>query len=181
MDHELGAIDQAQCVIFDFDGTLFHLDCNWEQARIELSEAFPTIKFQSIRMGLNQVDTELGPEALRKAYGILQRVEGEGTARPIEQNLDMLRACIDQGKQVGVFTANCYETVRFWLHEYHLDNQVSVIISGDASPRRKPDPSGLLIAMDELGAHRSETLYVADGDREEQTAAQIGVKCLRVA
>lgn len=168
-------IDQAKCVIFDFDGTLFKLNCDWAGMKEALSKQFPTCDFYSLLDGLNQVQHELGAEALSQAYATIEGFEIRGTTEPIAPHIAELRQCVAQGKAVGIFSANCYETVKRALDSIGLREQVSVIVTGDGCPCRKPDPAGLLIAMDELGYGPQDTLYVADGAREQVTANSIGV------
>lgn len=181
MQTTMGTLDQAKCIIFDFDGTLFRLSCDWEGMRSALSAQFSTCSFKSITQGLNQVEAEFGPEALRLAYQTIAKFEGQGGLVPLQDQIELLRNLANQGKQIGIFSANCYDTVKRGLSSAGLDPIVKVIISGDASPSRKPDPAGLLIAMDELGVRPSETCYIADGEREGHTASQIGVAFINVA
>ena len=175
----MGNFTQAECLVFDFDGTLFNLDCDWQGMKNALGNSYPTINFKSLIGGLTQIETELGPQELAKAYSIVEAFEADGNLSPIQAQINILREALSEGKPIAIFTSNCYATVKKALESIGVD--VPIIVSGDSCPVRKPDPAGLLIALDELGAKTHQALYIADGDQEEQTAARVGVQFQRAA
>ena len=55
-----------------------------------------------------------------------------------------------------------------------------VIIGGEDVAKHKPDPTGLLTAIERLGSEPTSTLYVGDSVTDAQTAKRAGVPFLAI-
>ena len=66
------------------------------------------------------------------------------------------------------------------LAEHDLEDVFDVVIGRESVTYRKPDPEGLLRAIDLLLARPEEALYIADGTNEVDTAAEAGVPFFQV-
>ena len=56
-----------------------------------------------------------------------------------------------------------------------LSHLFDIIIGGEDVEREKPDPTGLSVAVDRLGAPADSTLYVGDSVTDAETAKRAGV------
>lgn len=86
--------------------------------------------------------------------------------------LDRLRSA---GILLGLCTNKPIEPTRRILDHFGLTPFFAVIIGGDSLPVRKPDPTPLLYAADQLGIERTHTTLVGDSEVDAGAAANAGV------
>ena len=77
--------------------------------------------------------------------------------------------------KIGIVTTKFHYRIEAILNKFGVYEFVDVIVGGEDVTREKPDPEGLLNAIDALGADKNETLYVGDSLVDAQTAANAGV------
>ncbi len=61
------------------------------------------------------------------------------------------------------------------LIEDYFGSSISVAVGADQNTPKKPDPSGVLKAMAQLGSVREQTIYIGDSDVDVLTAKNAGV------
>ena len=114
------------------------------------------------------------PEHLWDAVGI-RWAEEMATARPraLPWARPALRRLRASGVRLGLVTASTRGVVEPNLTRLNLADAFEVIRYSDDVERSKPHPDALLEALDELGVHAAETVYVGDTtvDLEMATAA----------
>lgn len=89
--------------------------------------------------------------------------------------LDLLRALRERGIRVGVVSSKRTQVLREVMANNGALEYVELIIGSDAVSRHKPDPEGLLEAMERFGVRAEETLYCGDTLIDAQTAQRAGV------
>ena len=77
--------------------------------------------------------------------------------------------------KIGIVTTKFHYRIEAILKKFGVSEYVDVIVGGEDVTREKPDPEGLLKAIDALGVRKSETLYVGDSIVDARTAANAGV------
>lgn len=87
---------------------------------------------------------------------------------------DILRE-LHKTHKIGIVTTKFHYRIEAILKKFGVCELVDVIIGGEDVSREKPDPEGLLKAVDALGARKSETLYVGDSLVDARTAMDAGV------
>lgn len=87
-----------------------------------------------------------------------------------------LAAFAKAGCRMGVVTNKAEDLSRAALRDLGLDRYFDVVIGGDSLPSKKPDPTGLLQAIEGLGATRATALYVGDSEVDAETAANADVR-----
>jgi phosphoglycolate phosphatase len=115
------------------------------------------------------VPTDLSPRALElylKYYG-----EVNGThARVydgVRQGLDQFAA---MGWKLACVTNKPTEYAKALLTTLGLGHYFSLVLGGDATARKKPDPMPLLVACERLGVSTQRTLMVGDSSNDAQAA-----------
>lgn len=89
--------------------------------------------------------------------------------------MELLSALHQHGVKLGVVSSKRTEVIQEILaHNAALDF-FDLIIGSDAVSRHKPDPEGLLRAMEQLGVAREDLLYCGDTLIDANTAAGAGV------
>ncbi len=74
-----------------------------------------------------------------------------------------------RGIKLAVCTGASKEIAEYTLTQSGLSQYFPTIVTGDDVNKPKPDPEGLRIAMERIGAHSDQTIYV--GDHPDDIAA----------
>jgi phosphoglycolate phosphatase len=176
----LEAIAGARCVIFDLDGTLVRLNVDWDALRNEVSQAFPEVDCTSLREAAAQIEAKHGRSGIECLQKMICDHENRRESTPIYWTQGLLRACAQEGKSIGVFTANMRHTACRALARYELDTLVDAMIAADDVRNRKPDPEGLIRILQTLDVSPQDAVYIADGPWELDTGNAAGVTTVRV-
>ena len=75
---------------------------------------------------------------------------------------ELLRALKAQGCQVAIVSTKRGDTIEIILERLGAADAVDLVIGSADVKRHKPDPEGLLAAMDRLGVAPEETLFCGD-------------------
>ncbi|MGQ0617655.1 MAG: HAD-IA family hydrolase [Acidimicrobiia bacterium] len=103
-------------------------------------------------------------------------------ARPIGTAVQDLRA-LKARFRLGAVTDTSVMTaadVRAALTPSGLDDLLEVVVTSVDVGTAKPDPGGVLAALDRLGATPAEALFVGDADVDADAAQRAGVAFARV-
>ena len=87
----------------------------------------------------------------------------------------LLKALRSQGLRMGVVTTKFRYRILQILGKYGLTDSVDCIIGAEDVKEEKPDPEGLLLAIERLGVRKEETLYVGDSAVDAAAAERAGV------
>lgn len=164
---------EYDAIVYDLDGTLVHLDVDWETCEQTLRD-----HFEEASIGMLDGDAwEIlaAAEAINRgdeAAEIIARYERDGATRA--SRLPTAAEVSEQSVPVGVCSLNCEAACREALSQVDLEEGVSVVIGRDSHETRKPDPGPLLAAVDALGATPDRTLFVGDSPSDRTTAERAG-------
>jgi HAD superfamily hydrolase (TIGR01662 family) len=78
----------------------------------------------------------------------------------------------ENGIKTGIISNAYQEEIREILEIVGLDPEFDVIVGGDTIKKVKPDPGVFQYAMETLGIHPGEALYVGDEVERDYTAAE---------
>jgi len=184
---------EVQGILFDFDGTLAHLN----------------IDFQCIREAVKSVGIEMGvpPSFLEKRY-ILEAIDEAAAKLRIERPvvadvfIDAASAAITDVEvraaahshllpgvielfeglrarriAVGIVTRNCRQAVEIIMGESLAPDSIR---TRDDVDRVKPDPSHLLIAASDLGLSTDRVWMVGDHPTDMVAGNNAGMRCVGV-
>ncbi|SFQ44725.1 haloacid dehalogenase superfamily, subfamily IA, variant 3 with third motif having DD or ED/haloacid dehalogenase superfamily, subfamily IA, variant 1 with third motif having Dx(3-4)D or Dx(3-4)E [Amycolatopsis arida] len=157
-------------VVFDFDGTLFHLPVDWAALR-----------------------HDLGIDERARIGDLLQRAMDEGDTATLAVVDEHERAAARAGEftpgspdclaalrercRVAVLTRNTRDAVRIALGR-HADD---LLVVGREDVRRlKPDPEGLHAVLARFGAEPGEAALVGDTHHDVRAAAAAGARSVVV-
>lgn len=184
-----------EAVIFDYDGTLVHLNIDFGAMRRDVEEALEAhgIKLEDLKglyilemideaSGRISKESRLeGSAFYRKSHEIVTQHElaatKEGKILPgVVQMLELLRK---RGVKVGVITRNCDKAVKMVFP--HLERLCDVYIPRDRVSRVKPHPDHLGLALERLGVENAvrclmvgdHVLDVEGGKRMEMKTAGV--------
>lgn len=77
--------------------------------------------------------------------------------------------------KIGIVTTKFHYRIEAILKKFGVFEFADVIVGGEDVTCEKPDPEGLLKAIDAFGVRKNEALYVGDSLVDAQTAANAGV------
>jgi phosphoglycolate phosphatase len=175
-------------ILFDFDGTLIdswpairnayqaglsHLQPGADQSHIEVlrsdnreyTEAIKYVfKIREKNPHFEQVVSDIYMKDLSDKTDIFPGVE------KVISSLD------NTGKSWGIVTTKKRAFVEDILSKKPIFNKCRTLICGDDVQNRKPDPEGLLLACQKIGAPPAQTLYVGDLESDINAAQRGGLK-----
>ena len=88
---------------------------------------------------------------------------------------ELLRGLKDRGVKTAIVSTKRGDTIQFILERLGLDDTVDMVGSADVK-RHKPDPEGLLFALDRLGVEPGETLFCGDTVLDAGAAKNAGTR-----
>ncbi len=175
--------------LFDLDGTLLDTAPDFYRIICELAELYqqPTPRYHEIR----QVASNGGRAMLKQAFGdqfsrneeswlneFLTRYREnpvkDGTLfEGFKEALEWLET---QQIPWGVVTNKPRSMTDKVLEQLGLTERCSVSICPDEVKLAKPDPEGILLAIDKISASTAQTLYFGDHVRDIEAGRRAGVK-----
>src|SRR5205807_5253894 len=76
--------------------------------------------------------------------------------------IELLRRLDGEGRQLGVVSAKRHDIVQLAFDALGFGETMDVVVGSDESPRGKPHPDQILLALERLGADPGATAYVGD-------------------
>ena len=175
-----------QSVIFDFDYTLADssegvIECaNYALGRLGLPEATDDAIRRTIGLSLPDTLTALagdeyagyGDEFMRIFLDMAEKMMPDATAL-----LDFVPSLVDtllgHGITLGIVSSGRRWRISRVLRREGLDGQFKVIVGVEDVETPKPDPTGLLRAVDALDTPKERCLYVGDSVTDAETARSL--------
>ena len=179
-------MNKYKLVLFDLDGTLIDTD-----KLIFMSYKHVLNKYRSdYKVSFDEMIDFLGPTLMDtfkvyfpnmdhdeiieeyRAYNVSHHRKFVNAYSGAEKTLKELR---ELGIRVGIVTSKRKDVADFGLQEFNLDKYCELLIDCNAVSKYKPDPEGIIKAMNYFNVSPEETLMV--GDSKSDMLAGINAKC----
>ncbi len=164
-------------IVFDLDGTLVDSRADLSASANHLRAAWSLPPLSEEEIG------RLIGHGLGKLVRGLLSIED---AREVERGMDVFRRhyrehCLDRtrlyegvietlaaldGRALAVVTNKPKSFTDQILFGLGIAARFGLVLGADSTPKRKPDPMPILVAMERLGATSAETLVVGDSDTD---------------
>lgn len=183
-------MSKYKLVLFDLDGTLIDTD-----KLIFMSYKHVLNKYRSdYKVSFDEMIDFLGPTLMDtfkvyfpgmdhdeiieeyREYNVSHHRKFVNAFKGAELTLKTLR---ELGIHVGVVTSKRKDVADFGLQEFSLDKYCELLIDCNAVTKYKPDPEGIIKAMNHFNVLPSETIMV--GDSKSDMLAGINAKCDTIA
>jgi HAD superfamily hydrolase (TIGR01549 family) len=167
----LGVLDNVRAVLFDLDGTLVHTRIDFpgmkrrileEVARVGLDpERYRTLDILAIVSAVSELLPDPSDFQRRTEDALISiELDACDDAEEAEGAADTLRWLLDCGVRVGIVTRNSPQAVARVLESFHLPHEV--LLTRADTPRVKPDPVHLELALFQLGVDPAHSVMVGD-------------------
>lgn len=175
-----------RCVLFDLDGTLIQSPIDFGRMRSliiteverDLGEALPDAEGRDLLALIEETAARSRqPELFRsRCEDLLLEVERDASkeAREVEGAGALLEVLAERGLAVGIVTRNSPHIVRPLLRQFPLRHRV--LLTRADTPRVKPDPIHLRLALDYLGEEPGASLMVGDHIMDVQAGRAAGMR-----
>lgn len=112
---------------------------------------------------------------LRAEYAAVCRPQMAAHTHFYPAALVLLEALHNKGVRLAIVSTKMASVIRQTLRTYRVEDWFDTVIGVDEVPVHKPDPTGLRMAMLQLGTSPEETVYFGDNVIDAQTAQRAGV------
>lgn len=177
---------KVDAVIFDLDGTLADTIpltvYSLKKAVLELSEIeysdeeilkeFGPIDTEIIKKLLHYKQDDVAPDVYIKHF----ERNFNDFVKPIEGIDNLLKFIRSSGIKLGLFTGRSRRAAEIIIEKLGFTGSFDVLIPGDDTKKPKPDPEGILMALDLLSAAKETSFYVGDFDVDIMASKAAGVK-----
>ncbi len=183
----------VRVVVFDLDGTLIDSapDIHAAANRLMAELSLPTFDLRTITSYVGNGIPKLVERCLAATGDAGRAIELDHAiarfksfyaeepalrTRPYPGAVEALAALTDAGCRLGIVTNKSEDLSRAALADLGLAHHFEVVIGGDTLATKKPDPEGLVLAVDRLGGVPADALYVGDSEVDAETAARAGLR-----
>ena len=177
-------IDDYDAYLFDMDGTLTQTLAMW----------VPIVRTVLERYGIEASDRDIAFKVFGRAraglleYGVpeadIAAISKEWNAAALAavvnvplypQAKELLAALHGRGKRVALITATVRPTAEKVLETHDIREFFDLVITGEDMPAPKPDPGGLLTALERLEIPHERAVMLGDSDKDIGAARNAGI------
>ena len=178
-------------IMFDLDGTSLNTDlyCVMNHAHMFLKyapERLPSLSELVYFSGPSLEETfskylgEFDFKELKKEYVDWSKDHTISLSSVYNGEREVLDNIVSHGYKLGIVTNRDQETSEELLEAFDLAKYFDVVYGREKCEASKPDPRGLLKAIEEMKVNKDEVIYIGDSNIDISTARNAGVDSILV-
>lgn len=175
------ALDAADAIVYDLDGTLLELAVDWDAVADDVVGAYaeralipPTGDLWSLLDAAAEYGVEAAVEETIAGH------ERTGASESVLLPLGERLAAGGDDRPAAVCSLNCEDACRVALETHGLEAAIDAVVGRDTVETHKPEPESLLAAVDALGSEPERAVFVGDSESDAVTADRAGVPFVSV-
>ena len=185
-------MSKYRVLLFDLDGTLCDTDEMIVQTMFAIYKKVTPIKERTreelyyfsgppIKETLRNEFPDQDPEKMYTMFKEVSKGYYQKCVKAYPDEIKVLSALKEKGYLLGVVTNKGLPLTLYSLEICHIDGLFDIVVSADDVANPKPDPSGILKALEKLDIKdKKEVLYIGDNDIDYETASNAGVDTMLV-
>lgn len=173
-----GHLTKIRYAILDFDGTLYHLDIDYNKLREELKSYLKTDRplvplIDCIKKIVR------GDDELDGAFEIIDRYEIKGfeNGHIIQGTIELLHFFKKRDIKYFIMTRNGKKVVKTFFDKYKIDMPLE-IASRDNIKNLKPDPEHINYILDKFRLNKEECIIIGDSNHDANIGNISGIKTI---
>ena len=186
-------MNKYKVILFDLDGTLCDTDEMIVQTFLSLYKEYKPTKVRTreelyyfsgppIRDTMKKEFPDYDLEEMCAVFRKVSKSLYPPYVKEYKDELEVPKELKDNGYILGVVTNKGLPLTKYSLELCHLEGYFDVVITADDVKVGKPDPAGVLTALEKLNIKdKSQVLYVGDNDIDYYTATNAGVDAMLVS
>ena len=173
-------------VLFDLDGTLIDTDMLIIRSYMHLFDTYRP----DYKLSMKELISFLGPvlkdvfpryfkedfETLLKTYHGYSRANINRFVTLFPGVEEMLKAFKEKGIKMGLVTNRFGYSAFEVMEPFDIKKYFDVIITLDDMEKPKPDPEGIIKAMNAIGCEKEDVIFVGDNKSDFEAGRNAGVK-----
>ena len=177
-------------LIFDFDGTLFRLDVDWNSLRHELhayfSERGVEITFRPLWENIFRAVDSVSPgkkKAMSDVRAIVEGVEMRNIDKVVEMPgaTSTLKLLKERGFRMAVLSCNGRLCIERTLKKFGVLEYFDAIVTRDDEFEIKPSPAAVEHLLKKFGVRKQDAVMIGDGWRDLEVARKSGIMSVIVS
>lgn len=170
--------------LFDMDGTVCQTFVPWMDIVVATLETYGITAdkktiirkiFGDAKRGL--VEMGVPEQDLPKVFAEWDRLAAE-SMQHVElypHIAEVLATLKKNGQKLALITATARPTVEIILAAHSLQDTFDVVVTGDELQEPKPDPEGILFALDAMRTDKARAVMLGDSEKDIRAAYNAGI------
>jgi phosphoglycolate phosphatase len=181
------AIDHAELIVFDLDGTIVYLDVDWSAVKEEISGYFfnkygINESFSPMQPAIQRLVDRFGYSIKNPICDIIRKHESAAIPTSVANEFVIqLINSISLEKKLAVFSINLHETIEQALKKEGIFYKFDYIVGFEDVIHLKPDPEGLKQILMYFKTDSSKALYIGDKDIDVKAGKAANVKTYNIS
>jgi phosphoglycolate phosphatase len=186
-------IKDIKSIVFDFDYTLADssqgsMECiNYVLCRMNLQAPSSDIIRKTIGLSLPETFKTLtgesyGPPTKEFSQLFTERADQVmlGYIKLFDSVKPTVEILLQNDLSMGIVSTKYRYRIEAFLRRENLGDAFKVIVGGEDITLHKPDPTGLIIAINKLDSTIENTIYVGDSTTDAETARRAAIRFIAV-
>ena len=179
-----------RAILFDFDGTLvntndiviasFQHTYRYYKGHEEEVSKITSFFGEPLLVTMAREFPETSPEEAMETYRSFQYQHKDELVTVFDGIKSMLSELKARDLVLAIVTSRTTSSTVSYLEQFDMADYFDLIISCDDTAVHKPNPEPVLLAMEKLGADKSESLMIGDGDFDLGCAHNAGIEAALV-